>query len=285
MELPAALFKYCPPERVDILEGLKIRFSQPAVFNDIFECLPGTDQTTDFQAAFQKFALGIQAQLANHPEWDRKTRRAYEREEARKFEKWCKAEKSKGHHERLCEEVQLRSSSIMGILCLSGKWDNVLMWSHYSRDHQGFVIEFAGDNPFFGKSVVKVDYSNERPILGNRRDGWNDGALFETKSKDWEYEDEYRKFEYFGKTRSLPNGNTLVEFPESKDIDSKNWPLRLVDFPPDSIRKVILGYRIAEEPKQKILKALKDSRLKHVLCSQARPHRNQFRMEEIPVKQ
>lgn len=284
MELPASLFKYCPPERVDILEGLKIRFSQPAVFNDIFECLPGSDRETNFDAAFLSFARGLQSQIDSHPEWDLKTRRALEREEARKFEKWCKREKEKGHHYRLCEEVQLRSSAIMGILCLSGKWDNVLMWSHYTDEHKGFVIEFASSDPFFGPTVSKVKYSQERPLLGNRSDGWNDPALFETKSKDWEYEDEYRKFEYFGKKRQLPNGNMLVEFPDATAIDTRNWPVRLLDIPPLAIRRIILGFRIADETKTRLFGALKREQLKHVECSQATPHRNQFLMEQTPIK-
>ena len=278
------MFKYCPPERVDILEGLKIRFTQPAVFNDIFECLPGTDQNTNFEKAFENFALGLESQIASHPEWKRKTRRAFEREQARKFEKWCKAEATKSHRERLCEQVQLRSSSITGILCLSGKWDNILMWSHYTDDHKGFVIEFSGSHDFFGKRLIKVRYSDQRPLLGNRPDGWNDGALFHTKSKDWEYEDEYRKFESFGKQRQLPNGNIFVEFPEISEIDPKKWPVHLIDVTPSAIRKIILGYRISEDTEVRLFKALRDDRLKHVVLSQAKPHRNQFCMEQTPKK-
>ena len=34
---PPTLYKYCPPERIDILENLAIRFSRPAEFNDQFD--------------------------------------------------------------------------------------------------------------------------------------------------------------------------------------------------------------------------------------------------------
>lgn len=34
---PVTLYKYCPPERIDILEGLTIRFSPPSEFNDHFD--------------------------------------------------------------------------------------------------------------------------------------------------------------------------------------------------------------------------------------------------------
>lgn len=37
---PKRLYKYATPDRVDVLEGLKIRFTQAAVLNDPFECSP-----------------------------------------------------------------------------------------------------------------------------------------------------------------------------------------------------------------------------------------------------
>ena len=35
--LPDLLYKYLPPERIDILESMQIRFSRPSEFNDIFD--------------------------------------------------------------------------------------------------------------------------------------------------------------------------------------------------------------------------------------------------------
>lgn len=36
-EVPLILYKYCPPERIDIIENLQIRFSPPSEFNDAFD--------------------------------------------------------------------------------------------------------------------------------------------------------------------------------------------------------------------------------------------------------
>lgn len=36
-KLPPTLYKYCPPERIDILSDLRIRFSPPSEFNDTFD--------------------------------------------------------------------------------------------------------------------------------------------------------------------------------------------------------------------------------------------------------
>ena len=34
------LYKYCPPERSDILKNRQIAFTLPSNFNDPFDCLP-----------------------------------------------------------------------------------------------------------------------------------------------------------------------------------------------------------------------------------------------------
>jgi hypothetical protein len=35
--VPRTLYKYCQPERLDILRDLKVRFSPPSEFNDTFD--------------------------------------------------------------------------------------------------------------------------------------------------------------------------------------------------------------------------------------------------------
>jgi len=285
-ERPEFLYKYCPPERVDILENLKVRFSQPAVFNDIFECLPGTENQTDFNRARRHLISTMVATLIENPHWDRKARRAFERDELKKFEKWEKKESEKGWHQRLCEEVQIRISGMTGVLCLSAKWDNILMWSHYASEHRGFVIEFRGNDSFFDLGLQKVRYSNQRPLLKNKPDGWNGGGaeLFVTKSTDWAYEEEYRKSMSFGKKSRLPDGCTFVEFPKLGEIDPNNWPLYLVDVPPTAISKVICGWRAKSETKARIARALQNPALKNVARAAVHPHRYMFRMEQAVMK-
>jgi len=35
--VPEVLYKYLPPERIDILESMELRFSSPSQFNDTFD--------------------------------------------------------------------------------------------------------------------------------------------------------------------------------------------------------------------------------------------------------
>jgi hypothetical protein len=183
-----------------------------------------------------------------------------------------------------CEEVQVLISATVGVFSVSAKWDNTLMWSHYTRDHKGFVIEFDGKHPFFDYGLEKVVYSDERPLFFDRPDGRNDPAVFNTKSKDWEYEQEYRKLVYFGKESTLPNGNKFVEFPQFEEIDQQNWPIHLQDVPPSAIRKLIFGYRASDEIRLRLRTALKQEGLKHVLSAQAQPHPTLFKMEQTSVQ-
>jgi hypothetical protein len=37
LQVPEMLCKYLPPERIDILENMRLRFSRPSDFNDTFD--------------------------------------------------------------------------------------------------------------------------------------------------------------------------------------------------------------------------------------------------------
>lgn len=90
----------------------------------------------------------------------------------------------------------------VGILCLSHKDDNILMWSHYADNHKGFVVEFEVDfsDAKYGSKAVErtligypVEYSEKMPIVTAARGDFDSvKKMFLTKSLDWEYESEYR---------------------------------------------------------------------------------------------
>ena len=92
-----------------------------------------------------------------------------------------------------------------GVFCLSAIPDNLLMWSHYSNAHQGVAFEispFKESTYFKGKMVI---YSDERPTLFKTpsimiekqcmdiKESANKlmSDLPYSKSKQWEYEQEY----------------------------------------------------------------------------------------------
>jgi len=99
--------------------------------------------------------------------------------------------------------------STYGIFCSSINKDSLLMWSHYADHHRGVVLELQPDIDNDSALLLSrpVRYSNERPLLHRTpRDLVERSLLMSskdkgkailepliyTKSKEWEYEGEYR---------------------------------------------------------------------------------------------
>jgi len=78
------------------------------------------------------------------------------------------------------------------VFCLTPSDDNLLMWSHYARNHKGVCLQFdARAEPIVG--AFQVSYQQQLPlsaILELENDGMFNALL--TKSDVWEYEEEFR---------------------------------------------------------------------------------------------
>ena len=116
------------------------------------------------------------------------------------------------------------------IACLTTHNDNTLMWSHYAEKHQGICIEYDINKIFNEKNdkilIKKISYNKkmisydtfmnkERKsiniVLIDNKTIDNITDLFTIKSKEWEYEDEYRILFYDEKNKNT-NG-TLINLP------------------------------------------------------------------------
>lgn len=100
---------------------------------------------------------------------------------------------------------------VSGIFCASKRFDNYLMWAHYSQHHQGAVLEFV---PNLSKDSIlrlaeEVTYSEERPHLYRLHRDYLEKAMLKqteevlkaftkeittTKSLEWAYEEELRVY-------------------------------------------------------------------------------------------
>jgi hypothetical protein len=81
-----------------------------------------------------------------------------------------------------------------GVSCFSELNNNMLMWAHYANNHHGLCLGFdVGDNPE-DLGYYKVNYLNEYPEIDFEQVYHKDGLLkiLWSKSKDWEYEKEWR---------------------------------------------------------------------------------------------
>src|SRR5262245_60498248 len=178
------VYKYVPPVRIDVLRDCLIRFTQPAALNDPFESNPLDVKLFDsFVDDQMKYMAGLPMQLS---EIDKMVVGVHIRKNARKAVK------------DLMDESRFKK----GILSVSEIRDDLLMWSHYSDSHRGFVIGFFGLHDYFQKGISdkrgglrKVVYSEKRPILPPHNEFSTHNVaeiLLFTKSPHWSYEKEWR---------------------------------------------------------------------------------------------
>jgi hypothetical protein len=112
------------------------------------------------------------------------------------------------------------------------------MWAHYGDHHKGVVIEFDETHPFFNRQkgpqddlrrFRRVNYTDTRPsIFLSRSDAVE---LFYSKSKEWEYEREWRLIS------PLSDATTRTE-------NTEGLPIYLFQLPSSAVRTVLFGCRV-----------------------------------------
>lgn len=90
----------------------------------------------------------------------------------------------------------------IGVISLSALDDNMLMWSHYADQHQGFCVEFNRDkhNSLGSKKTLPVRYTHKLPkfrledLLGSASKERQEilHSMVLSKALDWSYEQEWR---------------------------------------------------------------------------------------------
>ncbi|MDR0833391.1 MAG: DUF2971 domain-containing protein [Candidatus Symbiothrix sp.] len=183
-ELPPVLYKYTTFDTgLKIIESGKIRFSVPTDFNDPFDCqlTIDTDNSDD--------ELDLYVELL-----------AKERglTEKQKTEFRTKIQDS-DYRFKLTNKAVKEATQELGISCFSLQQDNLLLWAHYAEKHNGIVLklDILKDTSFF-MTPYPINYIIQYPIFNDVRDDYFKGGgyltkiLVETKSLDWQYENEVR---------------------------------------------------------------------------------------------
>ncbi|TNC82870.1 MAG: DUF2971 domain-containing protein [Oleiphilus sp.] len=161
----------------------------------------------------------------------------------------------------------------IGVLSLSEKNSNLLMWSHYARSHKGFCIGFDAEAPFFHRKrsetdefyhLRKVEYSEKRPT--SRLSQLSGIELLFTKSLAWEYEQEWRM--------------CAVLKDSEKTIEANPYAIHLFKFPITAVKEVILGACMENENKDKLLRVL-NQKYSHAVVKQAKISSKEFKLEFV----
>lgn len=146
-----------------------------------------------------------------------------------------------------------------GILSLTTKNDNLLMWSHYTNSYYGFCIGF--DTKILYDTIqgqlTDVKYSDTFPEIGLFDDpviGLT--KVLTTKSKEWAYEEEYR----------------ITKIEASRKV---------FNFPNEAVKEIILGIKMKHEDKLAIIDIAK--KFPDVKIFEAAPSQDKFKLIIAPL--
>ncbi len=249
-----------------------VRFSRPLDFNDPFDMQLEEALGTELEhflphlrEGFHEFLSGDidYSSLRPGPFRDKiivlnKSFKMATREQREAIKKELLAEPIEAmfNVDRLCQvnrEVveQIHSSmQTSGVFCSTKKHDSLLMWAHYAQSHEGVVLQLSPDvsNDSFFTASRPVQYVNERPLLYRTAKDFIRHSLCmplfysakdtldrltHSKSKQWEYEEEYRLVI----PRMIPEGEQFAT-------------LRFWDH---ELSAIFLGCRMSEQNKTEII--------------------------------
>ena len=157
------------------------------------------------------------------------------------------------------ETIKIMRSKDIGIFSLTSNLNSILSWSHYADKHRGFCVGFHTLNlkAFLEKcgpllDLRSVNYTEEYPLINAYKtsDEEKTNKIVWTKSKDWEYENEYRILW----------------------LNGANKLLRIRD---GVIRRVVLGCQVNPTDKTELITTLR-SRADRISLFQAEPKEDSF---------
>jgi hypothetical protein len=276
------LYKIVAPERIDVLRRALIRFTQPADLNDPFEARPRfgvVRSTSELRAAMRHDAVlrrgvfdaidpgFVRGALKLMPGW---------------MTGWLAsaiAGEVFGMLERgvFTDDFRAKFSAALtsgvGILSLTERREDLLMWSHYGASHRGFAIGFDAQSleaafaerrralPSKGNGgryrLRSISYPEEPRVYSVSEyfvDDWDD--MYFIKAPIWRYEREWRMVAY------LKDAELCV--------GSATNAVHLFRFPPECVQEVVLGAKISPDDERALAELVRDDeRYRHVRLRRA----------------
>ena len=232
--IPRYLYKYTSAENcLRILRDKTLYFPNYKKFNDPFECKSIIDTRITDEEWFRFLTESLHQSRERAIGWIEFIR-----------------EDPNGLGEQFVGEL-LNTDYKYGILCLSSKYDDLLLWAHYANEHKGCCVklDLMADHELF-KWIRKVEYDDKYPVCNYVNNPETSLDVLFHKSKVWEYEDEYRVVS-FENTGVLPVS-------------------------PAAICAVYLGCRISEDDRENVIKSI---RLSQTAVYQASTNPEVYRLD------
>lgn len=252
------VYKYVTPDRIDVLENGRIRFTQADALNDPFEINPCFSAYNQGAIEFAKARVKGQGYTPSELPTDAEIA------------------------ELAMQQVQLFREQLYPeylMLSLSKSNKNLLMWSHYASCHRGLVFGFDSNHPFFqGRLPLRtelrpVEYSQKRFVLPKHEE-WKTREdtmpAFLRKSIDWAYEQELR---IFARARDATD----------QKKDPQGLPIYLFDFPKECLTEIVFGIYSNEAVKNRAIEVV-NVRYPHVRMFQAGLNESSFDLDIEPLR-
>jgi hypothetical protein len=249
-EYPRYLYKYrvlqdvSQPDKLAVFTRKVITegtlwHGSPRDFNDPFDCRLSIDRSNP--DAILRTMIGILSPGLNQDEQEAKLVDLRTRQEAL-LDRF--------------EHIIWDTTAKIGLCCYGNSGTNMLMWSHYADYHRGVCLKFdLLANPVAYNDLMQVRYSTEYPII-EAIDPSSIRTYLSTKSRIWEYEQEWRVF-----TRSGP---------------------MLMPYAKPGLVEVIYGSQATPESMQTMTALIQsDPALQHVHLQQARISKYSYALDLV----
>jgi hypothetical protein len=236
------MYKYLPPERIDILEDNLICFNNPVNFNDPFEFSTSINLNSFDKILFEKLeSINLLEEFTKqNPSLldmlDNISKEVITKQSESLLTQLYEHQKP-NVLDAVNNQFKIFNSNFISatrVLSLSEDPKSILMWGHYAQSHAGFVIEFDQDHDFFKqKRTAKDEYGFLRQVTYQDELPDTDPLSqihinhFLVKSSCWNYEKEWRML--------------LPEFYSEKKIQVNDKIFDLFYLPAAAIKTIILG--------------------------------------------
>ena len=250
---PATLFKYRGIKRAtQILTDCTFRFSSPARFNDPFDC--SLDEV--FQYDRSEIEDWLNSMLSLEQFKDNPTLL----QGVAKTDILNSLLEDNLKLASFIYEAKINAINSRGVLALSKKVDEILLWSHYAESQSGVAIELElKEDPSFFLMPRNMEYVDSYTPTNYITDSLGTvDKILSTKSSDWEYEDEIRIY----KNNSADQDVT---------IKSK------------AIKAVYFGIKTENKDIQSIKELCQLPHLQHVKFFKGEKVYGQFKIKFIPI--
>lgn len=215
-----------------------VRYSNPANFNDPWECRPFYSLSAlDSAEGRERTIAWIQRAVANQAARAGTAPPSKEALEAQAAELRAKPEFLRSLVEQNTDGIAAALRAEYRVFCLAPSPDNPLMWSHYGDHHRGICLQFGTNSVFV--DAYRVNYSDSYPEidLADEDDFAFVVASLLTKSDVWQYEQEFR---------SINKEGGIEGSPACHD--------GFVKIPTDCLQAIVMGCQIEDSERHAIEK-------------------------------